>query len=219
MAGSGDWWSARGQKQSWSRSGWQLGTFNIKKPKFEGAGADLVHKAYVDAVRKVQGSNFECADMWITWVETFVNEPKPRFDPALHSNEFLIAFLSHVESVQLTQAMHEELGQQTKDMVVKQRRLQERRLPGDWQEWQERIQNRSRGVPSSSDRRPLLAAETQTEAVAPPLVLAAETQTEAVAPPTPPARPPAHLLALRIPFSVDDFFWHPQANLDERPKL
>jgi len=222
MAGSGDWWSAdaehRGQKQSWSSSRWQPGTFNIKKPKFEGAGADLVHNALVVAVRKVQGSNLASDDIWKTWVETFANEPKPALDPAKHGSEFLLAFLSHLESVELTLTMHQELGEQTKDMVVKQRRLQERRLPDDLYE---RIQNRSRGVPSSSDRRPLLAAETQTEAVTPPPVLAAETQTEAVAPPTPPTPPrrPPHLLALRIPCSVEDFFWHPQANLGERPRL
>jgi len=207
-----DGWSedARGH---WTTRGWRQSTFNLWQPKFEGHGSDLVHKNIVVAVRKVQGSNLAGDDLWQSWVETFAGPSGLILDPARHSLEFLLAFLSHVESVELTLKSHQELAMQIGARSVKERRLQERLLPD---ELYDGLSRTLRGVPSSSDRRPLLAAETQTEAVTPPPVLAAETQTEE--PPASPASPASWLAppaetqteeprhTYRIPWQVEDFW-------------
>ena len=112
----------------------------------------------MSAARKAQGSNLACDDLWQTWAGTFAGDEK-FFDPAKHETEFLLSFLSHVESVDLTLAKHEELGRQVKQGTIKKFRLDERSLPEDV------IKKRSRGAPSSSDRRPLAVVETQTDAV------------------------------------------------------
>jgi hypothetical protein len=76
-----------------------------------------VHVALAEAVRKVQGSNLQCDDMWQTWVDTFGKGKV--FDPMHHEAEFLMAFLQHAETVQLTLAMHKQLSEQIMLRTIK----------------------------------------------------------------------------------------------------
>jgi mannosyltransferase OCH1-like enzyme len=116
-----------------------------------------VHDALAETVRKVQGSNLQCDDMWQTWVETFGKGKL--FDPKQHEAEFLLAFLQHVETVQLTLATHEQLSEQIKLRTIKDSRVAERQLP---EEVVKRVQQGAT-LPLLADKRSIACAVTQTE--------------------------------------------------------